>query len=250
MKNLLFFLLLALGAVQSAKAVEHSAAQPTTSQTQARTAATLEIVNRSAYTLTVKILRASGRGLYTTVCISPTPPPLSTSPPQIVSSPRPKPRRDGKPCTAKEASSPCAATIMVTVKADCNSMSLAETAVPDRIFRAASSKATAKPTRRHFSAGKSPRPLQLIPFQTGKHTSALAGRTSMVRNRATTGQFFRLRTVSSFEPPPHKTTSARVGERTSLASCANKATRARSTLHYILAHRTCPTSEGGEETAS
>lgn len=71
MKNLLFFLLLALGAVQSAKAVERPAAQPTTTQTQARTAATLEIVNRSAYTLTVKILRASGRGLYATVCISP-----------------------------------------------------------------------------------------------------------------------------------------------------------------------------------
>jgi len=69
MKNLLFFLLLVLGAVQSAKAVERPAAQPTT--TQARTAATLEIVNRSAYTLTVKILHASGRGLYTTVSISP-----------------------------------------------------------------------------------------------------------------------------------------------------------------------------------
>ena len=71
MKNLLFFLLLALGAVQSAKAVEHPAAQPTTSQIQARSAATLELVNRSAYTLTVKILRTYGRGLYTTVSIRP-----------------------------------------------------------------------------------------------------------------------------------------------------------------------------------
>lgn len=40
MKNLLFFLLLALGAVQSAKAVERPAAQTTTTQAQARTAAT------------------------------------------------------------------------------------------------------------------------------------------------------------------------------------------------------------------
>lgn len=70
MKNLLFFLLLALGAVQSAEAVERPAAQPTTIQAQTRTVATLEIVNRSAYTLTVKILHTGGRGLYTTVSIS------------------------------------------------------------------------------------------------------------------------------------------------------------------------------------
>lgn len=76
MKQFIFMMLLIAGMAQSVNAQgwygSSNGSSRTASYSRSQSAnASITILNRSEYTLTVKILKTGGRGLYRTVCISP-----------------------------------------------------------------------------------------------------------------------------------------------------------------------------------
>jgi len=71
MKKILLALFLTFGVVISASAQSWNWDEPALTGQHQQHDATLTIVNRSEYTLTVKVLRTNQRGLYQTLYISP-----------------------------------------------------------------------------------------------------------------------------------------------------------------------------------